>query len=113
VVLSGSYFGPVNAVQVVTFGPASGGAPQYTAQCSRGADLGPGLETLQCVAPPGVGTGLLWTVSVEGQACPAFPQATAYRRPTITTITGVGVAAFTVFLAMRQVLCKAAWHVLP
>lgn len=89
VVVTGSSFGPVAAVQVVTYSsPAAVNGPVYTAVCSRGADLGPGAETLQCAAQPGVGAGLLWSVQVEGQTSQVFNVSTAYRPPTITAITG-------------------------
>ena len=89
VVVTGSSFGPVAAVQVVTYSsPAAVNGPVYTAVCSRGADLGSGAETLQCAAQPGVGAGLLWSVQVEGQTSQVFNVSTAYRPPTITVITG-------------------------
>jgi hypothetical protein len=90
VTLEGTSFGPVNAVRVVTFGPASGD-PVYTPVCSLVADAG-GVQNLACMVGPGVGAGLLWAVAVEGQASAVFPVPTAYRPPVISSVTGPGSA---------------------
>ena len=86
--LTGVHFGPSSAVQVVSYGSGAVGDAVYSATCGTVSVNGLNQDTLQCVASPGVGTGLHWTIVVEGQSSTPSVATTAYRSPTVSAITG-------------------------
>lgn len=87
VTLSGVDLGPADASRntpVVTYGPT--GAEYTATECI----VTVAHRTVACRTAPGVGAGHKWVIIVGGIASPLSAQATAYRVPSISTVSGPG-----------------------
>jgi hypothetical protein len=89
ITLQGGNFGPagLGVVIAVRYGPASD-RQKYSAQsCVR--DAASPHSVVVCAAAPGVGTGLMFLVEVNGQQSQLLPTAVAYRAPKVQSVRSV------------------------
>jgi hypothetical protein len=90
VTVHGANFGPGWAPVSVVYGGTPGGfAMTYTAVgCTRDASH----AVITCFTVGGVGSGLVWRVTVAGQQSPPSSVSTSYPAPVLYDVTGVGAA---------------------
>ena len=92
IVIAGDYFGPlgVNSDIQAHYGP-SGSPNKYTAtNCAVSSSQ----TEIRCNTIPGVGSGLMWSVTVGGQGSGVLTsKTTRYANPTVSTLSGAAADA--------------------
>ena len=87
VYLAGTSFGTASMLPpLVTYGPPSDPHRYEATGCRVSAPH----SQIECSTTEGTGTGLHWTVTIDGQASAASEDATAYARPLVFQYSGLG-----------------------
>ena len=93
--VDGADFGPVGGIQTVTltYGHNSSEVTLYSASSCVVMISLQSVSTIQCYSSPGIGTGLVYQVTVDSQSSPVFNGKGSYGAPVISLFSGTGATA--------------------